>query len=259
MSHPPAPWRAWRIAPWAVLGAIAVASAAGAPAATALARLFFVGAIVAGLIAAAGLAGPRTQFAVALGLLALVLVQRVADRPVPEPPSSQWTAPLRTPAEAIRHTIALPADAQWERLWQRAAGAAVYVCARGLLTEDDGLQLDVNDEPLGTLTHAHTVGPRPQPTSVGFYRVPVGRDVLERRRPATFTLRRAAGAPAAPDPAGSPVEICGTFTYRPTAGRDASAYFDGARWTSPGTTQQGRFLIELRFEDRAGRILEALY
>jgi hypothetical protein len=128
----------------------------------------------------------------------------------------------------------------------------VWVCARGPLTAEDGLLLAVNDERLGLVTQAQAVGPRPQPTSVGFYRLPVSRAVLERRVPAAFELRRAPGS------GGQPVEVCGTFSYRPTAGPDASTFFDGTRWLAP-PQPQGRFLIELRLEGPDGRPIAAWY
>jgi hypothetical protein len=68
-----------------------------------------------------------------------------------------------------------------------------------------------------------------------------------------LSLRRAAGA------APRAIDVCGTFSYRPTAGLGASAFFDGTAWSNPGLTQRGRFLLEVRLEDATGRPLEALY
>ncbi|MBI3973777.1 MAG: hypothetical protein HY332_21075 [Chloroflexi bacterium] len=241
-------------APWALFALAIAVGLAGAPAPTAWARLFFVLVIGSAIVAAARLIGLTAQLLIALSLVALVAGQRAIDRPFTDPPSSQWTAPLRAPDQQIQHLIALPTGRpSWTRLWQRAAGAAAYVCARGPLGEEDGLQLFVNDEMVATITQAHAIGPRPQPTSVGFYRLPVGRELLERQQPAKFSLRRAAGATS------RDIEVCGTFSYRPTAGIESSSRFDGSTWSSPGKTMHGRFLIELRIEDARGRAIEALY
>lgn len=243
------------------------ASVIGAPAHAAWARLFFVIVLLGGLIATARLVGPGAQVALALALVVLVVAQRAIARPVAVPPSSQWTAPLAGPDQMVRHVVNLPVDRpEWSALWQRAAGAAVYVCARGPLAEEDELRLYVNDEFLVTITQALAFGPRPQPTSIGFYRVPLSRSLLERQNPATFLLRRGPSPSGSPSPAAasagaihSPIEICGTFSYRPTAGLESSAFFDGVAWSSPGTTQRGRYLIELRLEDREMGALQAWY
>ncbi len=243
-----------RWVPWAALGGAGALSAIGAPLPTVIARVFFVTVAGGALVMALEAVGRRAQLLAAGVLLALVVVQMTVRRPLETPPPSQWTVELPTPAERVRHTIALPlGKAQWGQWWSGASGAAVYVCARGPLEEADGLDLVLNDEVLGRITQTHAFGPRPLPTSVGFYRVPVTRAVLERSPSAVFELRRAAAATA------RPVEICGTFTYRPTAGLESSAFFDGARWTSPGPTQRGRYIVELRIERLPGNALVALY
>jgi hypothetical protein len=242
---------------WALFGAAGLVSLIEVPPATLWARLFFVATVGAALVGAARLAGVRAQVVAAGVLLLLAVGERAIPRPLVDPPSSQWTVPLGTPDQMIRHTMRLPVgQPSWERTWQRAADAAVFVCARGPLAAEDGLQLLVNDQSLGTITQEQAIGPRPQPTSIGFYRIRVSREVLERAQPATFVLRH---APTTPEAARREVEICGTFTYRPTAGLDSSAFFDGVRWTSPGPTQQGRYLVELRIEDREGRAIAAIY
>jgi len=231
-----------------------VVSLAGVPAATAVARLFFLVVLVPGLIAGAGLLGRRAQIGVAAALLVLAVMQRAIDRPVAQPPSSQWTSELRGPDQVIRHTIILPLGTrEWQSWWRRASGAAVYVCARGPLRAEDGLQLWLNGTRLATIAQEQAIGPRPQPTSVGFYRLPVERGDLERNARAVFELRRP------PDATVRPVEVCGTFSYRPTAGLEASAFFDGRFWSSPGTERRGRFIVELRIEKDPGRPLAALY
>jgi hypothetical protein len=242
--------------PWLVLLLVAAVSAIGVPAETVLARLFFVMVLVGGVVAALSVLGGRAQLAASLAVLGLVVVQMTAQRPIQDPPSSQWTVELRGPGQLIRHVIAPPlGSAGWDRAWAAASGAAAYVCARGPLEDRDGLDLYLNGQRLDRLTQEVAFGPRPQPSSVGFYRVPVPRTVVERQPRLVFELRRDPAAPAT----ARPVEICGTFTYRPTAGLDSSAFFDGGTWTSPGPMQRGRYLIELRVERDPGRPLLALY
>ena len=246
--------RALRLAAWGLAGLALVVSTAGASPATLWARLFFGVVLLAGAVALAGLAGARAELLAAAVLLLLVLVQRGVERPVPEPPSPQWTRPLQGPEQAVQQAIAVPlGTAEWERVWQRAGGAFVYVCARGPLEEADGLELVANGTSLGTVTEAQAVGPRPGPTFVGFYRVPIARDLLERTRPLTLVLRRRPGATA------RPVPICGTFSYRPSAGPEGSRYFDGTSWWMPGIVQGGRFTVELRVEDAAGKPIWIAY
>jgi hypothetical protein len=119
------------------------------------------------------------------------------------------------------------------------------------LTREDGLELWANDGLVDRISDALASGPRPQPTSVGFYRVPLPRGLLGDRL--VLSLRRSATANA------RPIDVCGTFAYRPSAGLDASAFFDGTSWLYPGRTQRGRYVMELRLHDAAGRTLAALY
>jgi hypothetical protein len=246
--------RALRLAAWGLAGLALVVSTVGASPATLWARLFYGVVLLAGAVALAGLAGAWPRLIAAAVLLLLVVLQRAVERPVPEPPSPQWTRSLQGPEQAVQQIIAVPlGTAGWERVWQRAAGAFVYVCARSPLDEADGLELLANETSLGTVTEAQAVGPRPGPTFVGFYRLPIARDLLERSRPLTLLLRRRPGASA------RPVPICGTFSYRPSAGPEGSRYFDGASWWVPGLVQGGRFVVELRVEDAAGRPIWVAY
>lgn len=234
--------------------AIAVVAA---PVESAIARAFFTLVIGGGAVATAGLAGRRAQVLAALALVALTTLQRAPVRPVTVPPSSFWLTPLQSPGQIVQHRIAVPAGtAEWESLW-RSTGegglAALWVCARGPLRPEDGLQVWLNGQPLATLVESLSSAPRPLPTSVGFFRVPVTRAQLEREPVATVQVRR---APSSTD---RPIDVCGTFTYRPTAGWDASAYFDGTRWIDQGAARGGRYTIELRFENAAGTIIAAFY
>jgi hypothetical protein len=246
--------RTLRLAAWTLVAVAVAVSLAGATPATLWARLFFGVVLLAGAVALAGLAGAGPQVFTAAALLILVVVQRGVQRPVAEPPSPQWTRSLQGPEQAVEQSIALPLGTPgWERVWQRAAGAFVYVCARSPLDTADGLELTANGVSLGTITEAQAIGPRPGPTFVGFYRVPIARDLLERRSPARFDLKRLPGASSRAIP------ICGTFSYRPSAGPEASRYFDGTSWWLPGPAQGGRFTVEVRVEDATGRPIWVTY
>ena len=238
--------------PWLLLAASGLLSVLAAPLPTAIARVFFVTLLGGAIVAALAAVGRAAQLTGAAALLVLTLGQVSIDRPVQAPPSSQWTVTLRTPAERLRHTIALPVGTrQWQAWWARATGAAVYVCARGPVSEADALDLYVGAERAARVTQEQAIGPRPQPTSVGFYRIPIERARLEGAAPLVLELRRGAEA--------RPIEVCGTFAYQPSAGLESSAFFDGVRWISPGLTQRGRYIVELRLEERPGRTVAALY
>ena len=242
---------------WSLFAASVLIAVVASPAPAAFARVFFAIVIGGGVVAAARLAGAKTQSIAAVSFLTLTLLQRCDARPVDRGPDSLWITALARPREIVQHVIAIPAspagDAAWERAWQRADVAAAWVCARGPLHPEDGLQLWLNDELLGTITEAHSSAPRPLPDSVGFFRVPLTRSQIERRPAATFQLQRAPGASE------RPIDICGTFAYAPSAGMGASTLFDSTVWQDRGAEKRGRFLIELRLEDAAGSIFYTRY
>jgi hypothetical protein len=240
-----------------LLGVTALVAVIGVPLPTVWVRLFFVIVMGGAIVSALGGAGTTWQTTAAGTLLALSVVQGMVHRPIPEPPSSQWTQALRSPNERLRHTILLPLGTrEWERWWQQiedGGTVGAHVCAQSPITAEDGLDLYLGETLVGRVTEALAYGPHPEPTRTGFYRLRLTRELLERNPRAVFELRRA------PDASSKPAVICGTFTYRPTAGLDSSAFFDGQTWTSPGPTQGGRYEIELRFEDKRGKPVGLLY
>ena len=95
-------------------------------------------------------------------------------------------------------------------------------------------------------------GPRPQPESVGFYRIPVPWARLEGRELLSVEVARHPGT-------SRPIEVCGTFMGNPTLRVDASQLYDGVRWSSPWETHSGRYQIELRLEATDGHVFGAWY
>ncbi|HEX2037224.1 MAG TPA: hypothetical protein VHS99_23855 [Chloroflexota bacterium] len=246
-------WQWQVVVSWGLMALAMVAGLVGVPDPTRWAWLFFAAVFFAGGLAVAGLAGRSVQLGLAVVVLLLVVVQRGLARPVAEPPSSQWTQALQGPEQEIRHTISVPVGAVSLLRQREGVMAAVYVCARSPLAEQDGLELYAGETLVGLISEAQASGPRPEPTRVGFYRMPVERALVERAGELTFRLRRRPGA------APRAVDVCGTFTYRPSAGLESSRFFDGVSWWSPGETQQGRFTIELRLEDERRRVLQVIY
>ena len=170
-----------------------------------------------------------------------------------DPPSTLWGEILDRDGMRIRHEIALPRnDRRWRTAAASGASPYLYICARGRLEAPDTLDVSLDGVILAPLDPSMMFGPRPQPESVGFYRVSVpwarldGRDQL--------------AVEVAPDPGTSrPLEVCGTFMGKPTLRVDASQLYDGIRWSSPWETRSGRYQIELRLEASDGHVFGAWY
>lgn len=243
-----------RVLSWALLGVAAVVSLVAVPAPTLLARLFFVLVVLTGLVAGAGLVGPRVQLVTAAAILLLSGAERLPIRPLHDPPLGQWTVELTSTTQVVEHTLQLPVTSpQWARLWQEAASAHVYLCAQGTVYPEQDLLVEANGEPLGTVGPGEIYGPPRGDTTLGFYRLPVSREFLEAHQPLTVRIRRTS---ARDD---RPVALCGTFSYRPTASPLSSVLRDGGVPWFPWQDRQGRFIVEVRLEAADGRILAAWY
>ncbi len=170
-----------------------------------------------------------------------------------DPPSTLWGEILDRDGMRIRHEIALPRnDRRWRTAAASGASPYLYICARGRLEAPETLDVTLDDVPLTTLDPSMMFGPRPQPESVGFYRVSVPWARLERRDQLAIEV--------APHPGTSrPLEVCGTFMGKPTLRLDASQLYDGIRWSSPWETRSGRYQIELRLEATDGHVYGAWY
>jgi hypothetical protein len=196
---------------------------------------------------------PRAREWVAGAYLAGSLGLAFGSRTFADPPGTLWGEILDTDATRLRHEIAPPTtDRRWRTATAAGASPFLYVCARGRLESPDTLDISLNGEPLTALDPSMMFGPRPQPESVGFYRIPVPWARLEERAPLMVEVARHVGSSRS-------LEVCGTFMATPTVRVSASQRFDGAAWTSPWDTRRGRYQVELRLEGTDGHVFGAWY
>ena len=238
--------------PWVAIGAGVIATCVSTDPSIAAARAF-MGVVtgVGALMATTGM--PRARAYVASAFLAGSLGLAVGAGSFTDPPATLWGEILDTDAMRIRHEIEVPHD---DRRWRAAttSGASPFldVCARGRLDAPDTLDVSLDGAPLGALDPSMMFGPRPQPESVGFYRMPVPWVRLDGRERITIEVARQPGA-------SRPLEICGTFMGKPTLRVDASQFFNGTGWSSPWETRRGRYQVELRLEATDGTVYGAWY
>ena len=216
-------------------------------------RLTFAIIFGIGALVIAGRSAPFVQLAGASTYLAASIAMNVIARPVADPPSTLWGQIIDDTRQEVAHRIIPPyGTRQWQQGWVSDGQPFIYVCARGRLEPPETLVLTVNGSAISVLNPSQMFGPRPQPESVGFYRISVPRDLFSGSPALDIHVR--------PDErATKPLEICGTITARPTAGLESSQFFDGASWTSPWATRKGRFQIELRLEGPGGHVFGAWY
>ena len=152
----------------------------------------------------------------------------------------RWHLPLRSVA--------------WQSAWARTETAVVRVClAVSGTTRPAGVTVTLNGAALPVPERARTRcagGP--------WFRTPVTRGQLEAAPIMTVEVQ--------PEPGN---HLAGRaiwgYSHRPTAGADASRYFDGERWhevdLDPATdgTQAGRYIVELWLFDRYGRVVMTWY
>ena len=216
-------------------------------------RLTFATIYGIGALVIAGRSAPFVQLAGASTYLIASIAKNVIDLPVAEPPSTLWGQIIDDTRQEVAHRIIPPyGSRQWQLGWASDGKPFIYVCARGRLEPPETLVVMVNGSAISELNTSQMFGPRPQLESVGFYRIPVLRDLFNGSPALDIQVRRDVRATL-------PMEICGTITARPTAGFESSRFFDGTSWISPWTTRQGRFQIELRLEGPGGHVFGAWY
>lgn len=216
-------------------------------------RLTFATIYGIGALVIAGRSAPFVQLVGAMTYLLASIAMNVIDRPVADPPSTLWGQIVDDTLQEVAHRIIPPYGThQWQQGWASDGQPFIYVCARGRLEPPETLVLTVNGSAISALNTSQMFGPRPQPESVGFYRIPVPRGLFTGSPSLDIQVRR-------DERATLPLEICGTITARPTAGFESSRFFNGTSWISPWTTRQGRFQIELRLEGPGGHVFGAWY
>ncbi len=238
--------------PWLVVAAAVAMQCAVASAPTAIARGFMGGVIgIAAMLATEGM--PRARAAVAAAIVIGSVGLASGAGSFADPPLALWTEILHDDAMRIHHEIALPrTDHRWRAGADAGASPYLYVCARGRLDVPDTLDVSLGGDSLASLGPSMMFGPRPQPDSVGFYRIPLPWARLDGRDRISVGVTRHAGT-------SRPLEVCGTFMAKPTFRIDSSELFDGAGWTSPWVTRQGRYQIELRLVSDDGHVFGAWY
>ena len=149
---------------------------------------------------------------------------------------------------AARHTLRLPlATPKWDETWSRAAAGYVRLClAPADPPGDPGLVVTVNGTELPPLQ----VEPASCQGGV-WYRTAISRSLLDSAPRSVVEVRR---RPEFQDN----THIVASYSYRPSGGPQASAYFDGRAWRAeiPGPSMDSqrtsRFIIELWLLDRRG-------
>ena len=152
----------------------------------------------------------------------------------------RWRLPLRSPS--------------WKSAWERTELAVIRVClAIPDTVRPAGVTVMLNGAALPALEReAHRCQGGP------WFRTPVTRTQLESSPVTTVEFRREPGNLTAG-------KVIWGHSYRPTAGKTASRYFDGERWhevdlapATPGI-QTGRYIVELWLFDRYDWVVMTWY
>jgi len=194
----------------------------------------------------------RRAGVVALGIVAALTSSQMAlpARP-PLVVGGNWPVPL-APGQIARHRLVVPAQ-------PGPGDPYLYLCTLDALQRDD-LEVEIDG------IHVGALGPAQHAADFGaefrWYRIALSRDRLQPGQRTEISV----GYPGS-RALGGPLRLCTSYSYRPTAGEDASALFDGRDWTAgrslgalvlrgaslPRTDLPWRYLIELRYLDAAGR------
>jgi hypothetical protein len=236
-----------------------LATAPHAPLRT-LAGVYFAIAVVPALQLAAGaFFGWRAALALGAAVAALTVWQGAGPpRPLVIQPV-QWPAGLASPDQQLQATLVPPARPRAARTLAAGGTATLVVCLeRG--TADD-LDILVAGRAVPIVRR-----PAAPPCWLQFAvppdLVPEGAAAL------TVTVRAAAHAHGAAFPeAGQRTTLVGGYTrLQGQGGRSGGGrFFDGARWRTDDLSplaegpQTGRYLVELRIVDTAGRFVEVWY
>ena len=234
------------------------ASVVATPSETAMARGFFVIAVVGGIVASAGLRGTRQQASVAVILSGLIVSQRLPwGHPVAEPPAPDWRVQLENVDDRASTVIVL-AEPEWQAALARAHSVGVYICAEAIGQRDRALTLTLSGAngsmnfPIGT---NQAFGARARPNQGGFYRANVPKAIISGIPEITLSVTR---DDFDERPSVAPF-ICGAHILRSSRYASQSTLLRSGRLLTPGPKGLGRWVIELRAEDAKGHVILAWY
>lgn len=195
--------------------------------------------------------------AFALGAVIVALTGWLAVGPVPTTHVSPLgrSAAWVSDSALVQHRWRLPLQSSaWQSAWERTELAVVRVC---LAIPDTarlaGVTVMLNSTRLPALER-EMLGCQGGP----WFRTPVTRSQLESSSESVLEFQREPGNLTAG-------RMIWGYSYRPTAGANASRYFDGTRWhradlapAIPGI-QTGRYMVELWLFDRYGSVVMTWY
>ena len=155
----------------------------------------------------------------------------------------------------VQHRWRLPLQSSaWQAAWERTELAVVRTCLNiPVHVQAAGVRVRLNDVVMPALERE-----RVKCQGGVWFRTLVTHSQLESSPVTTVELQREPGNRTAG-------QVIWRYSYRPTAGKTASRYFDGERWhaadlapATPGI-QTGRYIVELWLFDRYGRVVMTWY
>lgn len=195
--------------------------------------------------------------ALILGIAIVALTGWLAVGPVPTTHVSPLgkSAVWVSDAALVQHRWHLPLrSADWEAAWVRTETAVVRVClAVSGTTRPAGVTVLLNGVSLPALERE-----RIRCAGGPWFRTPVTRGQLEAAPVTTVEIQPEPGNHLAG-------KVIWGYSYRPTAGANASRYFDGERWhevdlaPAEAGIQSGRYIVELWLFDRYDRVVMTWY
>ena len=196
--------------------------------------------------------GGKAALIVGAAIVALTAWLAIGPVPTTQVASPGGSAAWVSDSARVQHRWRLPLrSAAWQAAWERTELAIVRV------------RLDVPD-PAQTagvgvvLNGVQLPALERERRGDAWFHTPVTRSQLESSPVTTVEFRREPGNLTAG-------KVVLSYSYRPTAGPNASRYFDGERWhdvdLDPATAgiQTGRYIVELWLFDRYDRVVMTWY
>ena len=196
--------------------------------------------------------GGRAALILGIAIVALTGWLAVGTIPTTHVSPSGRSAAWASDSALVQHRWRLPLrSSAWQAAWERTELAVVRVRLDAPDTAQvAGVMVVLNGVQLPALDRDGKGG--------SWFRTPVTRGQLESSSVTTIELQREPGNLTAG-------KVIWGYSYRPTAGKTASRYFDGERWhevdlapATPGI-QTGRYIVELWLFDRYDRVVMTWY